>query len=112
MGIYSGCNPLNLGQKVPVILHQVCLGQQNHRGCPGLPGKGQIPLQTLRIEIHVQGLHDEHIVKVGCHRLIPWHRPRRPAGEGLNIDGREYIVNDWSEDMGVATIALGQTVTM
>ena len=34
------------------------------------------------------------------------------AGEGLNIDGREYIVNDWSEDMGVATIALGQTVTM
>ena len=38
--------------------------------------------------------------------------PRRPAGEGLNIDGREYIVNDWSEDMGVATIALGQTVTM
>ena len=38
--------------------------------------------------------------------------PQRPAGEGLNIDGREYIVNDWSEDMGVATIALGQTVTM
>lgn len=25
---------------------------------------------------------------------------RRPAGEGLNVDGREYIVNDWSEDMG------------
>lgn len=38
--------------------------------------------------------------------------PRRPAGEGLNIDGREHIVNDWSEDMGIATIALGQTVTM
>ena len=34
---------------------------------------------------------------------------RRPAGEGLN---REYIVNDWSEDMGIATVALGQTVTM
>ena len=32
---------------------------------------------------------------------------RRPAGEG-----REYIVNDWSEDMGIATVALGQTVTM
>ena len=26
--------------------------------------------------------------------------------------GREYIVNDWSEDMGIATVALGQTVTM
>jgi hypothetical protein len=37
---------------------------------------------------------------------------RRPAGEGLNVDGREYIINDWSEDMGIATIALGQTVTM
>ena len=35
---------------------------------------------------------------------------RRPAGEGL--DGREYIVNDWSEDIGIATVALGQTVTM
>ena len=30
----------------------------------------------------------------------------------LNVDGREYIVNDWSEDMGIATVALGQTVTM
>lgn len=37
---------------------------------------------------------------------------RRPAGEGLNVDGREYTVNDWSEDMGIATVALGQTVTM
>ena len=37
---------------------------------------------------------------------------RRPAGEGLNVDGREDIVNDWSEDMGIATVALGQTVTM
>ncbi len=37
---------------------------------------------------------------------------RRPAGEGLNVDGREYIINDWSEDMGIATVALGQTVTM
>ena len=37
---------------------------------------------------------------------------RRTAGEGLNVDGREYIVNDWSEDMGIATVALGQTVTM
>lgn len=38
--------------------------------------------------------------------------PRRPAGEGLNVDGREYIINDWSEDMGIATIALGQNVVM
>lgn len=37
---------------------------------------------------------------------------RRPAGEGLNIDGREYIINDWSEDMGIATVVLGQSITM
>ena len=37
---------------------------------------------------------------------------RRPAGEGLNLDGREYIVNDWREDMGIATVALGQNITM
>lgn len=37
---------------------------------------------------------------------------RRPAGEGLNVDGREYIIGDWSEDMGMATITLGQTVTI
>ena len=37
---------------------------------------------------------------------------RRPAGEGLNVDGREYIINDWTEDMGLATIVLGQTITM
>lgn len=38
--------------------------------------------------------------------------PRRPAGEGLNVDGREYTVLDWSEDMELATVALGQNVTM
>lgn len=37
---------------------------------------------------------------------------RRPAGEGLNVDGREYIILDWSEDMGLATVALAQNVTM
>ena len=35
-----------------------------------------------------------------------------PGRRRLNVDGREYIVNDWSEDMGIATVALGQTVTM
>ena len=37
---------------------------------------------------------------------------RRPAGEGLNVDGREYIINDWREDMGIATVALGQSITL
>ena len=30
---------------------------------------------------------------------------RRPAGEGLNGDGRGYNVNDWGGGMGVATLA-------
>lgn len=36
---------------------------------------------------------------------------RRAAGEVLNIDGRECIIDDWSEDMGMATIALRQNIT-
>lgn len=38
--------------------------------------------------------------------------PRRPAGEGLNVDGREYIILDWSENMGLATVALAQNIVM
>lgn len=36
--------------------------------------------------------------------------PRRRAGAALNVDHRELIVDDWSEDMGIATIALRVTV--
>lgn len=35
---------------------------------------------------------------------------RRPAGELLNVDGREYVIDDWAEDMGVATIALSENI--
>lgn len=31
---------------------------------------------------------------------------RRPAGSNLNVDGVEYTVDDWSDDDGMATIAL------
>jgi len=34
--------------------------------------------------------------------------PKAP-GAGMNVDGREYIVDDWSVDMGIATVALSQT---
>ena len=37
---------------------------------------------------------------------------RRPSGEGLNIDGREYLILDWSEDMGIAAVSLDQNITM
>lgn len=32
--------------------------------------------------------------------------PRRMPGASLNVDHREYIIDDWAEDEGVATIAL------
>lgn len=35
---------------------------------------------------------------------------RRPAGENLNVNGRECIVDDWKEDMGMATVVLRQNI--
>lgn len=34
--------------------------------------------------------------------------PKKAPGSALNIDGREYIIDDWKEDMGLATVALRQ----
>ena len=36
--------------------------------------------------------------------------PRRPAGENLNINGRECIIDDWQEDMGMSTVVLRQNI--
>ena len=33
---------------------------------------------------------------------------RKAPGSAINIDGREYIVDDWTESSGVAQIALSQ----
>lgn len=35
---------------------------------------------------------------------------RRPAGESMNIDGRECLIDDWQEDMGMSTIVLRQNI--
>lgn len=37
--------------------------------------------------------------------------PRRSPGSNLNINGRECIIDDWQEDIGVATIVLRETIT-
>ena len=81
MDIHTGGHPLHLGQVVPVVLHQVRLGQQDHGGGPGLPAQGQIPLQPLRVKVQIQRLHDEHIVKIRRHRLISGDGAGLPAGE-------------------------------
>lgn len=36
--------------------------------------------------------------------------PRRPAGENLNVNGRECIIDDWKDDMGVSTVVLRQNI--
>lgn len=36
--------------------------------------------------------------------------PRRGAGANLNVNGRECIIDDWQEDMGIATIVLRQNI--
>lgn len=36
--------------------------------------------------------------------------PRRPPGENLNINGRECMIDDWQEDMGIATVVLRQNI--
>lgn len=37
--------------------------------------------------------------------------PRRAPGAALNVNGRECIIDDWQEDMGMATIVLRETIT-
>ena len=38
--------------------------------------------------------------------------PRRAPGSSLNINGRECIVDDWREDMGMATVILREAITV
>ena len=35
---------------------------------------------------------------------------RRAAGENLNVNGLECIVDDWQEDMGMSTVVLRQNI--
>lgn len=37
--------------------------------------------------------------------------PRRAPGASLTVNGRECIIDDWREDMGMATIVLRETIT-
>lgn len=36
--------------------------------------------------------------------------PRKAPGSNLNINGRECIVDDWQEDMGMATVVLRENI--
>lgn len=34
----------------------------------------------------------------------------KAPGESININGRECVVDDWSEDMGIVTVALREVI--
>ena len=36
--------------------------------------------------------------------------PRRAAGESLNVNGRECLIDSWSDDLGVSTVVLRQNI--
>ena len=35
---------------------------------------------------------------------------RRAPGENLNVNGRECLIDDWQQDMGVATVTLRENI--
>lgn len=37
---------------------------------------------------------------------------QRAPGQSLNLDGKEYIIFDWTLNFGIVEITLGQTITM
>lgn len=37
---------------------------------------------------------------------------RRPAGYTLNVNGRECLIDKWTEQMGMATIVLRENIVM
>ena len=38
--------------------------------------------------------------------------PRRPAGHSLNVNGRERLIDKWTEEMGMATVVLRENIVM
>ena len=36
--------------------------------------------------------------------------PRKAPGSSLNVNGRECIIDDWKEDMGMTTVALRENI--
>lgn len=38
--------------------------------------------------------------------------PRRQAGHSLNVNGRECLVDKWTEEMGLATVVLRENIVM
>ena len=81
MDIHACGSALGRKDVFPGIFNQIRFGQQDHGHSSGLPGQGQITFQPFDMKVHIQGLHDEYIVKIGRHGLLKGDRPGLPAGE-------------------------------
>ena len=59
-----------------------------------------------------QGSQDLAVAESGTlfHAAVADLPPRKAPGSSLNINGRECIIDDWKEDMGMATIALRENI--
>ena len=65
------------------IIRQIGLGEEDDRRCSRFPGLGQIALQPPRIQIVIQGLQNENIVKI-CRSRLPGMACRGRIQPGKN----------------------------
>lgn len=54
------------------------------------------------------GVSESSMLLYACVNDLP---SQKGAGEHLLVDGKEYVIDDWAVNMGMATIALSQTRT-
>ena len=74
--------------------------------------------KTIRIVIdndelkNRQGSQDLAVAESATlfHAAVSDLPPRKAPGSNLNINGRECIIDDWKEDMGMATIVLRENI--
>ena len=74
----------------------------------------QIPIVLDNDELkHRQGGQDLAVAESGTlfYARVEDLPPRRAPGSNMNVNGRECIIDDWQEDMGMATIILRETIT-
>lgn len=55
------------------------------------------------------GVAESSVLLFAKTETLPFRKAQKGAGSHLNIDNKEYIVDDWSEDMGVSQITLHQS---
>ena len=74
--------------------------------------------KTIRIVIdndelkNRQGSQDLAVAESATlfHAAVSDLPPRKASGSNLNINGRECIIDDWKENMGMATIVLRENI--